>query len=158
MPDGHPPQTWDQMIDIAEAMAAGRPAEIGVQAKQYEGFMVWFNTLLESAGGSVVGEDGTTVTLTTLPNRAARAGPRDHQEGCHGRGHDPSVSQSDEGTARLGMEAGRIAFQVNYPFVLPGTERERRGRAVSFLDLSGVPAEQRTRGSPRCSVAPRTRR
>lgn len=50
MPDGQPPQTWDQMIDISEGLAAeGRPSWIGVQGKQYEGLMVWFNTLLASA-------------------------------------------------------------------------------------------------------------
>ncbi len=65
MPDGQPPETWDEMIEIASGLAEeGRPSWIGVQGRQYEGLMVWFNTLLSSAGGSVVGEDGVTVTLT----------------------------------------------------------------------------------------------
>ncbi|WP_374700630.1 extracellular solute-binding protein [Rhodococcus sp. BS-15] len=145
VPDGAPPQTWDQMIDIAEAnAAAGRPAEIGVQAKQYEGFMVWFNTLLESAGGSVVGEDGTTVTLNDTPeHRAATEKALEIiKRVATADGRDPSVSQSDEGTSRLGMEAGRMAFQVNYPFVLPGLKENAVAGAVSFLDLSTVPAEE----------------
>lgn len=45
---------------------------IALQAKQYEGLVVWFNTLLESAGGQVLSDDGKTVTLTdTDEHRAA---------------------------------------------------------------------------------------
>ncbi|MDV8022100.1 ABC transporter substrate-binding protein [Rhodococcus sp. IEGM 1330] len=145
VPGGVPPQTWDQLIDVAEAnAAAGKPAQIGVQAKQYEGFMVWFNSLLESAGGSVVGEDGTTVTLNDTPeHRAATEKALEIiKRVATADGRDPSVSQSDEATARLGMESGRMAFQVNYPFVLPGLKENAVAGAVSFLDLSTVPADQ----------------
>ena len=143
MPNGQPPQTWDEMLAITGDLAAqGRPARIGVQAKQYEGLMVWFNTLLASAGGSVVGPDGTTVTvadgdsaLTALDimKRVATA-----------PGVDPSFSQSDEAIARYSMESGNAAFEVNWPFVLPGMiENEAKG-GVAFIDENGRPTGQNT--------------
>jgi len=140
MPPGGPPETWDELIAIAEDLAAqDRPSWIEVQAAQYEGITVWFNTLLASAGGSIVGEDGTTVTLAE-GDAAQRA-----LEIMHGvataRGADPSLPQRDEGTGRLAMESGEAAFQVNYPFVLPGLEENGGG---SFLDENGNPTTEDT--------------
>jgi multiple sugar transport system substrate-binding protein len=67
-----PPSTWDQMIaDATRLHAEGKPSWIAVQAKQYEGLVVWFNTLLESAGGRVLSEDGKTVTLVDTPEHRA---------------------------------------------------------------------------------------
>ena len=34
-------------------------------------------------------------------------------------GADPSITQTDEGTARLALEQGKAALEVNWPFVLP---------------------------------------
>lgn len=140
MPDGQPPETWDEVIDIAEQLAAqDRPSWIEVQAAQYEGITVWFNTLLTSAGGSIVAEDGTTVTL------AEGDAAQQALEIMHGvataRGADPSLSQRDEGDARLAMESGQAAFQVNYPFVLPGIAENDGG---SFIDEQGRPTMQDT--------------
>ena len=54
-----PPTTWTAMVDEATRLhAAGKPSWIGVQASQGEGLVVWFNTLLESAGGQVLSDDG----------------------------------------------------------------------------------------------------
>ncbi|MET4049835.1 ABC transporter substrate-binding protein [Rhodococcus sp. 1163] len=145
VPGGVPPQTWDQLIDVAEANAAeGKPSYIGVQAKQYEGLMVWFNSLLVSAGGQVVGDDGTTVTLNDTPeHRAATEKALSIMKRvATADGADPSISQTDEATARLGLEAGSSAFEVNYPFVLPGLKENAIAGAVPFLDLSNVPADQ----------------
>ena len=145
VPGGEPPQTWDEMIDMAEENAArGEPSNIGVQAKQYEGLMVWFNSLLVSAGGQVVADDGTTVTLNDTPeHRAATEKTLEIMKRVAlADGADPSVSQSDEGTARLGMEAGNSVFQVDYPFVLPGLKEHAAVGAVEFLDLTNVPAEE----------------
>src|SRR5918992_893930 len=51
-----PPQTWDEMIEIGERL--GDKGLIQIQGARYEGLTVWFNTLVESAGGSVLDEEG----------------------------------------------------------------------------------------------------
>ncbi len=140
MPDGRPPGTWDELIQIAEDLAAqDRPSWIEVQAAQYEGSTVWFNTLLTSAGGSIVAEDGTTVTLAE--GDAAQQALEIMRRTATARGADPSLSQRDEGTGRLAMESGAAVFQVNYPFVLAGLEENGGG---AFLDARGNPTTQDT--------------
>jgi len=59
-----PPKTWDQMIDMATALAKqGKPHYIEIQGNQYEGATVWFNTMLASAGGSVLTPDNKHPSL-----------------------------------------------------------------------------------------------
>ncbi|HEX2300776.1 MAG TPA: extracellular solute-binding protein, partial [Pseudonocardiaceae bacterium] len=135
VPGGRPPQTWDELIGIARQLAEqDRPSWIEVQGSQYEGLTVWFNTLLTSAGGQILAEDGA-VTLgrgdaaeqaLTVMRRVATA-----------PGADPSLSQRDEGGNRLAMESGEAAFMVNYPFVLPGIEENGGG---AFIDERGNPS------------------
>lgn len=134
------PSTWDQMIAEATRLhAAGEPSWIAVQAKQYEGLVVWFNTLLESAGGRVLSDDGKTITLTdTADHRAATvAALRVMKAVATAPGADPSITQTDEGTARLAFEQGKAALEVNWPFVLPSMLENAVKGGVGFLPLQG---------------------
>ena len=137
-----PPSTWDGMVAEATRLhAAGKPSWIAVQAKQYEGLVVWFNTLLESAGGQVLSDDGTTVTLTDTPeHRAATVKALQIMKAvATAPGADPSITQTDEGTARLALEAGKAALEVNWPFVLPSMLENAVKGGVSFLPLDEKP-------------------
>lgn len=137
-----PPPTWDAMIAEATRLhAAGQPSWIAVQAKQYEGLVVWFNTLLESAGGQVLSDDGTKVTLTDTPeHRAATVKALQVIKAvATAPGADPSITQTDESTARLALEAGKAALEVNWPFVLPSMLENAVKGGVSFLPLNQRP-------------------
>ena len=132
------PSTWDAMVaEAARLHAAGKPSWIAVQAKQYEGLVVWFNTLLESAGGQVLADDGKTVTLTdTAEHRSATvAALRIMKAVATAPGADPSITQSHEGTARLAFEQGKAALEVNWPFVLPSMLENAVKGGVEFLPL-----------------------
>ena len=60
----NPPKTWAEMIADAEQLAKqGKPHYIEIQGAQYEGATVWFNTMVNSAGGTVLNPDATQVTL-----------------------------------------------------------------------------------------------
>jgi multiple sugar transport system substrate-binding protein len=137
-----PPATWDQMVAEATRLhAAGEPSWIALQAKQYEGLVVWFNTLLASAGGQVLSDDGKTVTLTDTPeHRAATVKALEIIKSvATAPGADPSVTQSDEATARLALEQGKAALEVNWPFVLPSLLENAVKGGVSFLPLNEQP-------------------
>ena len=110
-----PPKTWDQMISMATKMPkAGR---IEVQGRQYEGLTVWFNSLLQSAGGSVL--KGTNqVSLGPPAERAAEIMRRLATSSAA----DPSLSAQQEDQNRLAFEQGTAAFEVNYPFVYPSAK------------------------------------
>jgi trehalose/maltose transport system substrate-binding protein len=59
-----PPQTWAEMLADANQLAKeGKPHYIEIQGAQYEGATVWFNTMVASAGGTVLNPDATKVTL-----------------------------------------------------------------------------------------------
>src|SRR4029077_2055774 len=54
-----PPKTWEQMLSDADALAKqGKPHLIEIQGAQYEGTTVWFNTMVSSAGGSILTPNG----------------------------------------------------------------------------------------------------
>ena len=136
-----PPATWDGMVAEANRLhAAGEPSWIALQAKQYEGLVVWFNTLLVSGGGQVLSDDGKTVTLTDTPeHRAATVKALEIIKSvATAPGADPSITQTDEGTARLALEQGKAALEVNWPFVLPSMLENAVKGGVSFLPLNEV--------------------
>lgn len=138
-----PPATWDDMVAEATRLhAAGKPSWIAVQGKQYEGLVVWFNTLLESAGGQVLSDDGERVTLTDTPeHRAATVKALQIiKDVATAPGADPSVTQTDETTARLALEQGKAALEVNWPYVLPSLLENAVKGGVSFLPLNEDPA------------------
>lgn len=137
-----PPATWDAMVAEATRLHdAGKPSWIALQAKQYEGLVVWFNTLLESAGGQVLSDDGKTVTLTDTPeHRAATVKALQIIKAvATAPGADPSITQTDEGTARLALEQGNAALEVNWPFVLPSMLENAVKGGVGFLPLNERP-------------------
>ena len=133
-----PPTTWDAAVAEAGRLHAdGKPSWIAVQAKQYEGLVVWFNSLLASAGGQVLSDDGKTVTLTDTPeHRAATVKALQIIKSvASAPGADPSLTQTDEGTARLALEQGKAALEVNWPFVLPSMLENAVKGGVTFLPL-----------------------
>ena len=137
-----PPTDWDGMLAEAKRLhAAGEPSWIAVQAKQYEGLMVWFNTLLESAGGQVLSDDGKAVTLTDTPeHRAATVKALQIiKDVATAPGADPSVTQTDETTARLALEQSNAALEVNWPYVLPSMLENAVKGSVPFLPLNENP-------------------
>ena len=99
--------TWDDIIDIAAENGTG----IEVQAARYEGYTVWINSLIASAGGSLVDEEGN-VRVDDSAERAAEIIKRVADEAA-----PAGMSNNKEDQARLGFEEGRSDFQVNYTFV-----------------------------------------
>ena len=117
----HPPTTWAQMIADAEQLAKqGKPHFIEIQGAQYEGTTVWFNTMVASAGGSILNPDATKVTLGAPAVKALSI----MKQLAVSPAADPSLDVQMENQNRLAMEAGTAAFQLNYPFVYPGMKAD----------------------------------
>jgi multiple sugar transport system substrate-binding protein len=116
-----PPTTWAQMISDAEQLAKqGKPHLIEIQGAQYEGATVWFNTMVSSAGGTVLSPDASTVTLGAPAVKALSI----MKQLASSPAADPSLSVQMENDNRLAMEAGNAVFQLNYPFVYPGMKAD----------------------------------
>jgi multiple sugar transport system substrate-binding protein len=135
----NPPKTWEEMVQMAESLAARElPHYIEVQGARYEGLTVWFNTLLASGGGSIVSENGE---VQVARGDAARQAVGVMAQIATSRAADPSLSLSHEDDARLAMQAGEAAFEVNYPFVYASMHEIGGG---AFIDSLGRPTRQDT--------------
>ena len=109
----NPPTTWNQMIDDAIQLAKeGKPHYIEEQGAQYEGLTVWFNSMVNSAGGQIISANDKVVigpaakTAAVIMRRLANSPPA-----------DPSLNVAQEGPSETAFENGVAAFQINYPFV-----------------------------------------
>jgi multiple sugar transport system substrate-binding protein len=114
-----PPTTWAQMIQDANTLAKqGKPHYIEVQGRQYEGLTVWFNSLVDSAGGQIL--SGPSTVAVGPPVAKAAEVMRDV---ANSAGADPGLSNAQEDQGRLGFEKGGAAFELNYPFVYPSAQK-----------------------------------
>jgi multiple sugar transport system substrate-binding protein len=115
-----PPKTWTEMIDDAILLARkGKPHYIEEQGAQYEGLTVWFNSLVDSARGSVI--TGTNKVAIGTP--AGDAAAIMHRLATSPAA-DPSLNVDQEDQGRIAFEAGKAAFMINYPFVWPAAQKD----------------------------------
>ncbi len=109
-----PPSTWQGLMDAsAELARRGEPHYGEVTGVQYEGIVVWFNSLVASAGGRILSPDGERVELGEPALQALRV----MRAFARSQAADPSLPNTKEDDARLAVEAGRAAYEVNWPYV-----------------------------------------
>jgi multiple sugar transport system substrate-binding protein len=109
----NPPKTWAEMIDDAIRLAKqGKPHYIEVQGAKYEGLTVWFNSLVNSAGGGIL-----TKANKIIVGHSAQLAAQIMRRLADSPGADPGLNVAMEGQSETAWEHGTAAFQVNYPFV-----------------------------------------
>ena len=133
----NPADTWDGLI--AQASRLPNANYIEIQGAQYEGVTVWFNSLVQSAGGTIV--SGGKATLGPPGLRAAQIMRRL----ATSKAGDPSISAEKEDQNRLAFEAGKAAFEVNYPFIYPSA---KEGAPQIFKQLAWKPYPAVDDGKP----------
>ncbi|AXX28131.1 ABC transporter substrate-binding protein [Actinosynnema pretiosum subsp. pretiosum] len=115
-----PPTTWAEMMEMgAKLKAEGKPGLVQATGKQYEGLVVLYNTLVNSAGGAIVDESGTKAVVDDNAVKALEV----LKEFATSEVVDPSFSNAAEDQARLAMEEGKAAFQLNWPFVYAAAQK-----------------------------------
>lgn len=128
----NPPTTWAQMIADANHLAAeGKPHYIEEQGAQYEGLTVWFNSLVNSAGGKILSPDNQVVL-----GRPAAIAASIMRQLATSKGADPSLNVSQEGPGQVAFQSGTAAFMINYPFVWSATQA---GNPKVFKDMGYAP-------------------
>jgi multiple sugar transport system substrate-binding protein len=105
-----PPETWDEMIEMAEELPEA--GKVQVQAERYEGYTVWVNSLIESAGTHIL-SGPEEVDLEQKPTEEAL---EVIGKLAHSSAKSPNLPTSNEDSARLAFEAGEAAFMTNYTF------------------------------------------
>lgn len=113
------PVTWEQIITAAK----DQDKYLGVQGVQGESMTVWVNSLVESAGGSIVKGDPASVDTLELAldseagGKAAGIVGTIGEEGLGG----PGIDTQDENAAMEQFRGENGSFMVNWPFVWPAT-------------------------------------
>jgi multiple sugar transport system substrate-binding protein len=106
--------TWDQMIKAAE----GQHKVIAVQANRYEGYMVWINALVVSAGGEIIGNVEAGKNATPEINSPAGDAAAEIVGGlARSSAAPPAMSTATEEEARSAFQGDSGMFMVNWPYV-----------------------------------------
>lgn len=114
-----PPGTWDEMIQQAlDLKGQGKPYEIITMGAQYEGLVVLYNTIVVSAGGHILNDEGTDVVFDDGAVRGLEILRKFATAGVT----SPSFTNALEDDARLQFQGGNAAFQLNWPFVYPAMQ------------------------------------
>ncbi len=109
------PVTWEQIVQAAQAT----DTIVSAQGRRAESLTVWFNALIESAGGSVIAENSTDPEQIQLGltdeagQRAADVMALVADSGVVGS----AFSTSSEDTSATQFESEDGGFMVNWPFV-----------------------------------------
>jgi multiple sugar transport system substrate-binding protein len=135
-----PPTTWEEMLEMAQQLKdEGKPYEILFTGAQYEGLVVAFNTLVASAGGHILSEDGKQVEM----DAGATAGLEMLRKVATSGLVSPSLSAAQEQQVHegFGVNGTKAAFQINWPYVwavTPTLGNEERTKNLAFAPLPGL--------------------
>ncbi|MGK5551311.1 extracellular solute-binding protein [Actinomadura kijaniata] len=129
-----PDFTWDKMIDAAVRSGV----TVGAQGNKYEGYMVWVNALVASAGGRIISnaEKGDDATIE-IDSPAGREAARVIGKLARSRAASPSLSTDIEEQARSLFNAPNGGFMVNWGYIW----RAENGDAKDGVIDKGIPAD-----------------
>lgn len=126
-----PPDTWDEMMDMARDLKErGEPYQILFTAAQYEGLVVTYNTLVASAGGQILSEDGQSVVMDEGAIEALEL----LQDVASSGLTDPSLSNAQEQQVQQAFESpdSEAAFELNWPYVYSAMQAANPERFEHF--------------------------
>ncbi|WP_041450868.1 ABC transporter substrate-binding protein [Hoyosella subflava] len=143
-----PPRTWDEMLEMAaELRDRGEIYQIGFTGARYEGYVVGFNTLLNSFGGDLVNEDSTEATIDENTLQALELMSRFATSGLA----SASLSNAQEPEVFAEFQQGRSAFSLNWPYVLSAmraaAETDAQSRSV-YEDMAFAQYPEVVPGEP----------
>jgi multiple sugar transport system substrate-binding protein len=124
-----PPTTWDQMIQMSlQLKAQGKPYQVLTMGAQYEGLVVLFNSLVASAGGHVVSDDGQHAIMDAGAVKALQVLKNFATAGVT----SASFSNMIEDDVRHAFQNDQGAFELNWPYVYASMQSENPGLAKNF--------------------------
>jgi multiple sugar transport system substrate-binding protein len=135
---GDVPSTWSGLIDRAKELKT----TIAYTNAQYEGTTVWFNSVVQSAGGSILNDKGE-VGLGK-PGLKAIQIMRDFAAGPG----NPTLPAAKEDQARQAFEVPTgTAFEINYPFVYASAQSNTTVKGLKD-DIAWAPYPSVDQGGP----------
>jgi trehalose/maltose transport system substrate-binding protein len=126
-----PPATWDDMIAMSQELKSqGKPYQIVFTGAQYEGLVVQYNTIVSSAGGHILSDDGKSVVMDAGAVRGLEILKKVSTSGLT----YPSLTNAQESEVQRSFEskASQVAFELNWPFVFSAMQKGNPDRAKTF--------------------------
>lgn len=123
------PVTWDQVI----AAAQKTNTKVGVQAKLYEGYTVWINALVESAGGKIIQNPGATYDNLKMgldSDAGRKAAAIIAKVSSTGVGGPAMGSSSETEALNLFQANSSSGFMLNWPYVYAALQSSK----VKWID------------------------
>ncbi|HEY6761952.1 MAG TPA: extracellular solute-binding protein [Baekduia sp.] len=134
---GAVPTTWQGLIDKAKQLHT----TIAYTNAQYEGTTVWFNSVVQSAGGAILDPTGTKPSLGAPALKAIEI----MKDFAAGPGN-PSLPAAKEDQARQAFEVPTgTAFELNYPFVYASAQSNTTVKGLA-KDIAWAPYPSVTQG------------
>jgi multiple sugar transport system substrate-binding protein len=124
-----PPKTWDDMIALSQQLKSqGKPNQVLFTGAQYEGLVVIYNTLVESAGGQILSADGKSVVMDAGAVKGLEVLKKVTTSGIT----DASLTNQKEDDVRQAFQRGGGAFELNWPFVYASYAKEKKADLQHF--------------------------
>jgi multiple sugar transport system substrate-binding protein len=131
------PKTWDEMMDMCSIAKENNIGCYAGQFKQYEGLTVNASEAINSAGGSVLGDDGKP-NLTTP----------EAEEGLNNlidafkNGNIPAEAITyQEEESRRAFQEGKLLFLRNWPYVYNLATTEGSSQVKDVLGMAALPGK-----------------
>jgi multiple sugar transport system substrate-binding protein len=106
--------TWDEMIKAAVQTRR----TVGEQGSKYEGYMVWINALVASAGGSILEDPQAGADAKAAINSAAgKDAATVVRDLAQSRAASPTLGTDTEEQVRALFQSARGGFMLNWPYV-----------------------------------------
>jgi multiple sugar transport system substrate-binding protein len=109
-----PPATWDEMMEMCSIARDNAMGCYAGQFSKYEGLTANVSEAIATAGGTVVGDDGTTPTVDS-PEAAKGLGML--VDAYKDGNIPPEAMTYQEEQGRMAFENGKLLFLNNWPYV-----------------------------------------
>jgi trehalose/maltose transport system substrate-binding protein len=125
------PVTWDQIIDAA----IKTHTTVEEQADRYEGYAVWINALIESAGGHVLADATAGADAkVTVDSPAGKAAAEVISKLANSPAANPALSTAEETESLAGFTGPNGGFVAIWPYIYadPSTQAMRDDKDLAW--------------------------
>jgi multiple sugar transport system substrate-binding protein len=131
-----PPKTWDEMMSDCKIAKAHNIGCYAGQFAKYEGLTVNAAEAINTAGGTIVGKDGTTPTVDS----ATAAKGLQNLADAYKNGNIPKQAityQEEQG--RQAFEDGQLLFMRNWPYVYNLAKTDGSSKVKNTFGIAPLP-------------------